>query len=82
GSGMSGGWAAKELAELGLRTLVLEGGRAISPADYSEHRPSWELPFHGLGDRRAVDARQSAQRRSVTFDEWSHNFWTDDVDHP
>ena len=82
GSGMTGGWAAKELSELGLRTLVLEGGRAISPRDYSEHRPAWELPFHGLGDRRAVDARQSVQRRSVTFDEWSHGFWTDDVDHP
>ncbi len=83
GSGMTGGWAAKELSELGLRTLVLEAGRNITPArDYSEHRPTWEMPFRGLGDRRAVDARQSVQRRSVSFDEWSHRFWLDDVENP
>ena len=40
GSGISGGWAAKELTELGLRTLVLEAGRPITPEqDYTEHKP-------------------------------------------
>ena len=52
GSGMTGGWAAKELTELGLRTLVLEAGRLVVPSqDYSEHRPVWDMPFRGLGDR-------------------------------
>ena len=32
GSGISGGWAAKELTEKGLRTIVLEAGRPINPA--------------------------------------------------
>ncbi|MGH7559904.1 MAG: GMC oxidoreductase [Gemmatimonadales bacterium] len=83
GSGMTGGWAAKELTEAGLRTLVLDAGRPIDPArDYTEHMPVWELPFRGLGDRRAVEARQSVQRNSVSFDELSHVFWTDDVDNP
>ncbi len=83
GSGISGGWAAKELTELGLRTLVLEAGRPIVPArDYVEHKPVWEMPFRGLGDRRTVVARQSVQRHSVSFDELSHAFWTDDVDNP
>jgi len=31
GSGMTGGWAAKELTEKGLKTLVLEAGRSIEP---------------------------------------------------
>ena len=83
GSGMTGGWAAKELTELGLRTLVLEAGRPIVPEqDYTEHKPPWELPFRGLGDRRQMAARQSMQRNSVSFDELSHVFWTDDVDNP
>ncbi len=83
GSGMTGGWAAKELTELGLRTLVLEAGRPISPEqDYVEHKPTWEMPFRGLGDRRATAERQAIQSHSVSFDELSHVFWTDDVKNP
>src|ERR1051325_8252117 len=44
GSGLTGGWAAKELCERGLKTLVLEAGRPIDPArDYVEHVPPWEM---------------------------------------
>jgi glucoside 3-dehydrogenase (cytochrome c) catalytic subunit len=83
GSGMTGGWAAKELTELGLRTLVLEAGRPISPEqDYVEHTPRWQMPFRGLGDRRALAERQAIQSHSVSFDELSHVFWTDDVKNP
>ena len=83
GSGMTGGWAAKELTELGLRTLVLEAGRPIAPErDYVEHTPPWEMPFRGLGDRRTIAVRQSTQSHSASFDELSHAFWTDDVDNP
>src|SRR5207245_1862196 len=46
GSGITGGWAAKELCERGLKTLVLEAGRPIDPArDYVEHVPPWEMKF-------------------------------------
>jgi choline dehydrogenase-like flavoprotein len=83
GSGITGGWAAKELTERGLRTLVLEAGRDIDPQrDYKEHVPPWEMHYRGLGDRRAVEARQKIQRHSVSFDELSHVFWTDDVENP
>ena len=82
GSGMSGGWAAKELTELGLETLVLEAGGPFTPGDAVEHVPLWDLPFRGLNDRREVEARQPVQRRSVLFDELSRRFWTDDVDNP
>ncbi len=83
GSGMTGGWAAKELTRRGLRTLVLEAGRPVSPeADAREHVAPFEMPFRGLGDRRAIDARQPVQKRSVSFDEISHRYWTDDIDNP
>jgi len=83
GSGMTGGWAAKELTELGLRTLVLDAGRPITPnKDYREHTPPWEMPFRGLGDRQTVARRQAVQRHSVAFDEMSHQFWVDDIENP
>jgi hypothetical protein len=52
GSGISGGWAAKELTEKGLRTLVLEAGGPIDPAaDYTMHIQPWELHLRGYRDR-------------------------------
>jgi choline dehydrogenase-like flavoprotein len=83
GSGMSGGWAAKELCERGLRTLVLDAGKPFDPQTSTvEHVPPWEMPFRGLGDRRDIEARQPVQRQSVLFDEMSRRFWADDTQHP
>src|SRR5205085_12322147 len=38
--------------------------------------------YRGLGDRKLIAARQAIQRHSVSFDELSHVFWTDDVENP
>jgi choline dehydrogenase-like flavoprotein len=55
GSGISGGWAAKELTEKGLRTIVLEAGRPIDPAvDYVEHVPPYDKRYRGMGDRNRL----------------------------
>ena len=57
GSGITGGWAAKELTERGLRTLVLEAGRPIDPAtDYTMAVQPWQLPFLGKGNRLQTGA--------------------------
>ena len=50
GSGISGGWAAKELTERGLRVLVLErGGNIKHGEDYlGEHANSWQFEHYGL----------------------------------
>ncbi len=49
GSGVSGGWAAKELTEKGLKTLVLERGRPVEHRkDYiTEHKTPWEFDLRG-----------------------------------
>ncbi|MEM8489046.1 MAG: FAD-dependent oxidoreductase, partial [Bacteroidota bacterium] len=49
GSGITGGWAAKELCEKGMKTLVLERGRNVEHGtDYvTEHKPPWEYPLRG-----------------------------------
>lgn len=82
GSGISGGWAAKELTEKGLNTLVLEAGRPIDPAkDYVETVQVWELRFRGLNDRKWMDENQFVQQRSWS-DEWTNRFFINDKDNP
>jgi choline dehydrogenase-like flavoprotein len=81
GSGISGGWAAKELCERGLRTLVLEAGPPIVPErDYVEHIQPWQLPFRGRGDRQALERDQPVQRRAS--DEWNAKFFVNDRENP
>jgi choline dehydrogenase-like flavoprotein len=83
GSGMTGGWAAKELTEKGLKTLVLEAGRPIVPEqDYVEHVPPWEKKFRGLGDRRRQLEDQPIQSTCYACDEWSSKFFISDKEHP
>jgi choline dehydrogenase-like flavoprotein len=48
GSGATGGWAAKHLAESGLEVLVLEAGRKLDPLkDYTEHTFPFETEMTG-----------------------------------
>src|SRR5690348_8677286 len=83
GSGMTGGWAAKELGEKGLNTLVLEAGRSIDPAkDYCEHVPTWGVKFRGLTDRRQELKTQPIQRTCYACDEWAAKFFVNDLENP
>lgn len=82
GSGITGGWAAKELTEAGLQTLVLEAGPPVTEDDYTEHVPAWDMYFRGLGDRGALAERQAVQRECYACDELGHRFFVDDVDNP
>jgi len=83
GSGMTGGWAAKELCEHGLNTLVLEAGRPIDPCkDYVEHVPEYQVRFRGLGDRKAFDRDQPMQKDCYACDEWSGKFFVNDRENP
>src|SRR2546428_1424276 len=83
GSGITGGWAAKELSEKGLRTLVLEAGRPINPdTDYVEHVPVWEKRFRGMGERWREMETQAVQQKCSAFDEWCGKFFVNDKENP
>ncbi|MDA1081919.1 MAG: GMC family oxidoreductase [Gemmatimonadetes bacterium] len=83
GSGITGGWAAKELCEKGLRTLVLEAGRDIVPErDYVEHVAPWEMHFRGRGDRKKLAAEQPIQRLCYACDEMGSRFFVNDNENP
>jgi choline dehydrogenase-like flavoprotein len=84
GSGITGGWAAKELTEKGLNTLVLEAGRSIVPErDYVEHVPVWELKHRGWDNRAEREGTQPIQRECYyACDEYSNKFFVSDKDNP
>jgi choline dehydrogenase-like flavoprotein len=82
GSGVSGGWAAKELTERGLRTIVLEAGGPTTDADFVEHVQPYEMHFRGYGDRKALMRDQPIQRECYACDEMGHKFFVNDHENP
>ncbi|MEP7323329.1 MAG: GMC family oxidoreductase [Saprospiraceae bacterium] len=83
GSGMSGGWAAKELCEHGLKTLVLEKGRLVNHVrDYpTMNQDNWDMTHRGALTPEESN-RQHIQTRSGFVGESGKHFFTDDVDNP
>src|SRR5262245_59596170 len=83
GSGVGGGWAAKELTERGLKTLVLEAGGPVDPkTDYVEHVQPWEMHYRGLGDRKALERDYPVQRGCYACDEVGSKFFVKDNENP
>ena len=79
GSGITGGWAAKEVTERGLDVLQLEAGRNIDPrTDYAEHKLPYELKFRGMGDRRFIEENHPIQKECYACTEYSHHFFVKD----
>ncbi len=83
GSGVTGGWAAKELTEKGLTTLVLERGRDLEHGAYpTEHVPPWEFPFR---ERRLTPEQvpaQPVQAENPGFREATRHFYIEDAKSP
>lgn len=83
GSGISGGWAAKELCEKGLKTLVLERGRNVEHIkDYpTANTPVWEFPYRGTVPKKELNANPYISR-AAGYDASTAHFFIKDSDHP
>ena len=83
GSGISGGWAAKELTEKGLKTLVLERGRNVEHIkDYTDTTKNpWELIHHGSNDN-ADKENSPIQSKCYAYNEVSGKFFVNDKENP
>ncbi|MBV9301839.1 MAG: GMC family oxidoreductase [Acidobacteriaceae bacterium] len=83
GSGASGGWVAKELTERGMEVLMLEAGPPRFPGrDFTEHVWPYQLKFRGFGDRKRALTDQPVQSLCYACDEYSHQFFINDSEHP
>ncbi len=81
GSGISGGWAAKELCEKGLKTLVLERGRNVEHIkDYTNaFKSPWDFP-HRL--KNTIKDQEENPIQSGAYNEGSKQFFVNDQEHP
>lgn len=80
GSGITGGWAAKELTERGLKTLLIERGPMIEhQTDYkTETTAPWDLEFRGYGDPTLFESDYAVQSKGRYFNEWTSAHFTND----
>jgi choline dehydrogenase-like flavoprotein len=83
GSGISGGWAAKELCEAGLKTLVLERGRdVVHLKDYpTATLAPWEFPHREKMPEKFIEENPLITR-AAGFSESTQHFFIRDKDHP
>ena len=83
GSGISGGWAAKELCGQGLRTLLLERGRPVEHLkDYpTATKNPWDFPHRGRPARAVLD-QNPVVSRCYAFGEATQHFFVKDKEHP
>jgi choline dehydrogenase-like flavoprotein len=83
GSGISGGWAAKELCEKGLRTIMLERGKdVVHLKDYpSATKEAWDFPHRG---RATAEMKKDypVLRRDYPLNEMNLDWWVNDKDCP
>ena len=84
GSGISGGWAAKELTEKGLKVLMLERGRDIVHIkDYvSAMKKPWEFPHRGVGRTQEMIKEYPVLKRDYPLNEANVDYWVNEKESP
>jgi choline dehydrogenase-like flavoprotein len=83
GTGISGGWAAKELTEKGLKTLVLDRGRMVKHGEYpTATKDIWELPYAGRATQEDLKRQEVAARTGYVITQASKHWFVNDTEHP
>ena len=84
GSGITGGWAAKEFCERGFKTLMVERGRVVEHRkDYiHENKPPWMFENRTKVDNLLADQQYSVQKKCYAFTDSTKQFFNNDRDMP
>ena len=80
GSGATGGWAAKQLAEAGLKVALLEAGRAVSPKEFTEHMPAYKLKYRDHSPE--VVRTRPVQKQCYACMEYNYEWFVNDLENP
>ncbi|MFT3903763.1 MAG: GMC family oxidoreductase [Niabella sp.] len=83
GSGISGGWAAKELTEKGLKTIMLERGRDVKHVtDYvNANKNPWDFPHRGDRTQEMIE-NYPVLKRDYPLNETNLDFWANEKECP
>ncbi|WP_440904475.1 GMC oxidoreductase [Catenovulum sp. SX2] len=84
GSGITGGWAAKEFCEKGFKTLMVERGRVVEHRkDYiAEGKGPWDFPNRTKVDNLLVEEQYKIQKQCYAFHDGTKHFFGNDRDLP
>ena len=84
GTGISGGWAAKELCENGLKTLVLERGPMVKHRDDypTANLDPWDMPNNGQPTQEDLKKQEKQDRTGYTTNYASKHWFVNDLVHP
>jgi choline dehydrogenase-like flavoprotein len=81
GSGASGGWACKRLAEAGLKVALLEAGRPQSDSNFTEHKPAFELKFRNTASE-LIRKTRPVQSVFDVCNEYTADWFANDLEEP
>src|SRR5258708_4828958 len=80
GSGATGGWAAKQLAEAGLKVVLLEAGRAVNPKEFTEHMPGYKLKYRDHSPE--IVRTRPIQKQCYACMEYNYEWFVNDLENP
>lgn len=80
GSGATGGWAAKRLSEAGLKVALLEAGRAVSPKEFTEHVPIFQLKYRNHSPE--VMRTRPIQKQCYACMDYNYEWFVNDLENP
>jgi choline dehydrogenase-like flavoprotein len=81
GSGASGGWAAKRMAEAGLRVALVCAGRPLKDGDYREHVQPYELKYQARA-HDLIRRKQPVQKDCYACTEYNSDWFCNDIEEP
>jgi choline dehydrogenase-like flavoprotein len=81
GSGASGGWACKRLAEAGLKVALLEAGRPQSDNNFTEHVPAFKLKYRNQA-AEIVRKTRPIQSHFDECNEYTKEWFVNDLEEP
>ncbi len=81
GSGATGGWAAKELTEAGLRVCLVEAGRNLDPAkEFNEHMAPYETRYRTFSPE--IERTRFLQKKCYACTEYNYKWFVNDLKNP